>query len=106
MTTESLTINPDTHDMLEKYLAGKEGVPTEYRMRAINLVKDLANIEGQVGAIHAEGSLAAQKMTFLQVADLEEYKAAAKWACGIKDEAEHPLYIDLMDRPVYENIIK
>jgi 4-hydroxybutyryl-CoA dehydratase/vinylacetyl-CoA-Delta-isomerase len=98
--------NPVTQGMLEKYLAGKEGIPTEYRMRAINLVKDLANIEGQVGAIHAEGSLAAQKMTFLQVADLEEYKAAAKWACGIKDEIEHPLYDDLMERPVYENIIK
>jgi len=98
--------NPATHDMLEKYLAGKEGVPTEFRMRAIKLVKDLANIEAAVAAIHAEGSLAAQKMTFLQIADLEEYKAAAKWACGIKDGSEHPLYKDLMERPVYENIIK
>ncbi|MBI4765416.1 MAG: hypothetical protein HY787_12565 [Deltaproteobacteria bacterium] len=98
--------NPDIHDMLEKYLAGKEGVSTEYRIRAIKLVKELAGIEGQVASIHAEGSLAAQKMTFLQIADLEEYKAAAKWACGINDGKEHPLYKGLMDRPVYEKIIK
>jgi 4-hydroxybutyryl-CoA dehydratase/vinylacetyl-CoA-Delta-isomerase len=98
--------NPDTHDMLEKYLAGKEGVPTEYRIRAIKLVKELANIEASVGSIHAEGSLAAQKMTFLHIADLEEYKAAAKWACGIKEAKEHPLYQGIMDRPVFEDIIK
>ena len=92
--------------MLEKYLAGKEGIPTEYRIRAIKLVKDLANIEASVGAIHAEGSLAAQKMTFLQIADLEEYKAAAKWACGIEEAKEHLLYKGIMDRPIFENIIK
>lgn len=70
-------------------LAGKEGVPTEYRIRAVKLVKNLANIEVSVAAIHAEGSLAAQKMTFLQIADLEAYKAAAKWACGIEEAKEH-----------------
>ncbi len=99
-------LNPETHDMLEKYLAGKEGVPTEHRIRAIKLVKDLASVEGQGTAIHAEGSLAAQKLTFMQAADIEMYKAAAKRACGIEDGTKHPLYADLMERPVFENVIK
>ena len=99
-------LNPETHDMLEKYLAAKDGIPTEHRIRAIKLVRELGSSDGQVEAIHAEGSLAAQKLTFLQIADLNMYKVAAKRACGIEDETEHPLYSRLMERPVFEHIIK
>ncbi len=99
-------LNPETHDMVEKYLAAKDGIPTEHRLRAIKLVKDLADVYGQGENLHAEGSLAAQKLTFMQAADIETYKAAAKTACGIEDGTENALYSHLMKRPVFEEIIK
>lgn len=99
-------LNPATHDLLEKYLAAKEGVPTEHRMRAIKLVKDLADVYGQGENLHAEGSLAAQKLTFLTAADIETYKAAAKQACGIEGWEKNELYGNLMKRPIFEEIIK
>lgn len=99
-------LNPATHDMLEKYLAGEDGVPTEYRIRAIKLVKEIGSGDGQIGAIHAEGSLAAQKLTFLQIADLNKYKSAAKRACGIDDGTLDPEWAELPERPIFEHIIK
>jgi len=44
--------------------------------------------------IHAEGSLATQKMVLYQQADWERFKAAAKYSMGIK--TDHP---DFKDRP-------
>lgn len=54
--------NPETRPWLEKYLGGKAGIPTEHRLRAIRLLKDLTNPHFQIGSIHGEGSLAAQRM--------------------------------------------
>ena len=53
--------NPDTHDFMEKYFAGKAGVPTEHRLRMVKLVRDLTSCYEDVLTIHAEGSLEAQK---------------------------------------------
>jgi len=53
------------------------------------------------------GSLAAQKLAFLQVAELDRYKAAAKRVAGIEDGTEHPLYSQLIKWPQpLEDIIK
>ncbi|MFC1820955.1 4-hydroxyphenylacetate 3-hydroxylase N-terminal domain-containing protein, partial [Thermodesulfobacteriota bacterium] len=54
--------NEETRPFLEKYLGGKYGVPTEYRLRTIRLIKDLANSHFRVGGIHGEGSLATQRL--------------------------------------------
>jgi len=89
--------NPDTYPDLEKYLAGKEGIPTEYRIRAIKLVVDLSGVWEQVLTLHAEGSLAAQKLSFVQLADIEKYKAAAKRLAGIEDGTSHPLFSGLIN---------
>jgi len=55
-------LNPETHDMLEKYLAGKDGIPTEHRIRAIKLVKDLGDSFGQVWTLHAEGFISSTEI--------------------------------------------
>ena len=92
-------LNPETHDLMEKYFGGREGIPTEHRLKAIKLIKDSTTVYEDVLTIHAEGSLAAQKLSILALADFERYKAAAKRAARIKDGKEHPVFSQLPDFP-------
>jgi 4-hydroxybutyryl-CoA dehydratase/vinylacetyl-CoA-Delta-isomerase len=91
--------NPETHDIMEKYFGGREGIPTEHRLKAIKLIKDSTSVYEDVLTIHAEGSLAAQKLSILSLADFERYKAAAKRAARIKDGTTHPIFSQLPDFP-------
>lgn len=92
--------NPDTGPMIEKYLGGKAGIPTADRMRAIRYVQQLTSSEHAVTTIHAEGSLAAQRLTLWAVHDWDRFKAAAKRAAGIG--TDHPDFADLPPFPVVE----
>lgn len=87
--------NPDTQDLIEKYLGGKAGIPTEHRIRLIRLIRDLTSAYEDVLTIHAEGSMAAQSLSIYALADFERYKAAAKRAARILDGKEHPIYSPL-----------
>jgi 4-hydroxybutyryl-CoA dehydratase / vinylacetyl-CoA-Delta-isomerase len=91
--------NPETHDMIDKYLRGSSNVPTEYRFKLIKLIRDLTSCYEDVLTIHAEGSLAAQKLSIATIADFERYKASAKRAARIKDGTEHPLFSQLPEFP-------
>ncbi len=91
--------NPETRPLMEKYLAGKAGIPTENRLRAIRLIRDITSSWHAILTIHGEGSLAAQRMSILALADLERYKSAAKRAARIESDDVHPSYQDLPDYP-------
>lgn len=91
--------NPEIRPSLEKYLGGKAGIPTEHRLRAIRLLKDITNLHFQIGSIHGEGSLAAQRMFVYAGAEWERYKAAAKKAAGIPGWEKDPTYGVLPDYP-------
>ena len=75
--------NPATRPMLEKYLQGDAKYPTEERIRAINAVIRQGSTFNGVLSIHAEGSLASQKMTIYQNADWERWKAGARRSLGL-----------------------
>ena len=81
--------NPELHDMLDRVLGGKAGIPTEHRLRMVKLVRDLTSCYEDVLTIHAEGSLQAQKLSILQLAEFDRYKAAAKRAARIEDGVNH-----------------
>jgi 4-hydroxybutyryl-CoA dehydratase/vinylacetyl-CoA-Delta-isomerase len=89
--------NPEIRPFLEKYLAAKADVPTENRLKAIRMAKELTlgGSYGTAGPIHYEGSLAAQKMALYQGTDWERYKAAAKRLAHIPGYEEHPEYRDM-----------
>ena len=91
--------NPATHDFMEKYFAGKDGVPTEYRLRMAKLIRDLTSAYEDVLTIHAEGSLEAQKMSILQMADWGRYTAAAKRAAGIPGAEKNAVFADMPPYP-------
>ncbi len=91
--------NPETHDLLDKYLGARAGVPTEHRLRLVKLIRDLTSSYEDVLTIHAEGSLEAQKLSVYVLADFERYKAAAKRAARIRDGSVHPLFDQLPEFP-------
>ena len=84
---------------MDKYLAGKADVPTEHRLRAIKLVREMSSCYEDVLTIHAEGSLEAQKLSILQLADFDRYKASAKRAAHIDDGTTHELFSQLPEFP-------
>ncbi len=78
--------NPETKEYVEKYLGGKAGIPTEHRLRMFQLIRRLATFETEVLALHAEGSIQAQRMTIYaeSLSEIEKYKKWAEEAAGIK----------------------
>jgi aromatic ring hydroxylase len=74
---------------VRKYLGGRGGVDGEKRLRAMNLVKELTTTDfggyQAVLAIHAEGSIEAEKMATLREHDATKFKAFAKEIAGIRD---------------------
>src|SRR5437016_8730217 len=77
--------NPETSKYIDHYLGGA-GVSAGERLRTINLISDLTT--GEFGgyqavlAIHAEGSLEAEKLTILREYDQERVKSYARWIAG------------------------
>lgn len=79
--------NPKTRGYIEKYLGGKAGVSAEDRLRMFQIMRYALSAESEVVAIHAEGSLAAQRMMILVEAmgDIQECKRRAIALAGIKE---------------------
>jgi len=92
--------NPETRKYMEKYLQGDANYPTEDRIKAINAVIRMGSTFGGVLSIHAEGSLATQRMVIYQMADWERFKAAAKRNLGIP--TDHPAFKDLPTEPPWK----
>ncbi len=79
--------SPETGDLLRKYLGGRAGIDGEVRTRAMNMVSDLTT--GDFGgyhavlAIHAEGSLEAEKLMISRAYDSKRTLEYAKKLAGI-----------------------
>ena len=77
-----------TGPYVKKYLGGKKGVPTEHRLRMLNLISDLTagDFGGyqEVLAVHAEGSLEAEKLQTYREYDLNTAAAYARELAGVK----------------------
>ncbi|MGA3084554.1 MAG: 4-hydroxyphenylacetate 3-hydroxylase N-terminal domain-containing protein [Thermodesulfobacteriota bacterium] len=82
--------NPTVKAYMDKYLQGDARFPAEDRIKAINAVIQLGSTFGGVLTIHAEGSLATQRMVVYQMADWERFKASARRNLGIP--TDHPDY--------------
>jgi len=79
--------NPDIHDYLEHYLGGSEKYSTLDRLKMIHeTMRHVCSHESafhEVTTVHAEGSMAAQKMMILAESPLKRYEEMAKRAAGI-----------------------
>ncbi|HKZ02162.1 MAG TPA: 4-hydroxyphenylacetate 3-hydroxylase N-terminal domain-containing protein [Pyrinomonadaceae bacterium] len=74
---------------VRKYLGGRKGVDGEKRLRAMNLIKELTTTDfggyQAVLAVHAEGSIEAEKMATWREHDAAKFKAYAREMAGIQD---------------------
>jgi 4-hydroxybutyryl-CoA dehydratase/vinylacetyl-CoA-Delta-isomerase len=79
--------NPDIHGYLEHYLGGSERFKTEDRMKMVHAAQRMVcsheSAFHEVTTVHAEGSMAAQKMMILAEAPLKRYREMARRAAGI-----------------------
>jgi len=108
--------NPAIQPYIEKYLAAKDGVSTEDRIRILRLIKDLTGNHYQVDTIHGEGSMAAQEMFLYTSANWKKLQSAAQRAAhvdGWQDDSIYgklPLQKDFVRMPAvdesYESIPK
>jgi 4-hydroxybutyryl-CoA dehydratase/vinylacetyl-CoA-Delta-isomerase len=95
--------NPAIRPFIEKYLAAKDGVPAEDRIRLLRLIKDLTGNHWEVDTIHGEGSMAAQEMFLYGSAPWKKYHAAVKRAARIDGWQDDPIYGKL---PVRTDFVK
>jgi 4-hydroxybutyryl-CoA dehydratase/vinylacetyl-CoA-Delta-isomerase len=74
--------NPETQKLVEKYLAGAEGVDTKDRMKMMRLIENLVLGRAAVGylteSMHGAGSPQAQKIMIRRLADLKSKMKFAK----------------------------
>lgn len=75
-------------DDVRKYLGGRKGIDGEKRLRLMNLIKELTTSDfggyQAVLAVHAEGSIEAEKMATLREHDASKFKAYAQEIAGIQ----------------------
>jgi 4-hydroxybutyryl-CoA dehydratase / vinylacetyl-CoA-Delta-isomerase len=81
--------HPQYGEALRQYLQGSDNTPGEERLRVMNLISDLT--AGEYGgyqavlAVHAEGSIEAEKLTILAQYDRHAGIEYARWLAGIAD---------------------
>jgi 4-hydroxybutyryl-CoA dehydratase/vinylacetyl-CoA-Delta-isomerase len=80
--------------LLEKYLKGRQDVPTENRMRIMRLIENLTLGRNAVGylteSLHGAGSPQAQRIQIQRQMDLQFKQHLARNLAGINDETPNP----------------
>ncbi|RJQ65887.1 MAG: hypothetical protein C4519_26765 [Desulfobacteraceae bacterium] len=90
--------NPETKPYIDKYLGGAADMSTEERLKVLQAINRMSSAFGGILTIHAEGSLASQRMTLYQQADWELFKAAARHS--LKIPTDHPTFKEMsVDAP-------
>jgi aromatic ring hydroxylase len=81
--------NSETRPLIEKYLGAKAGVAAADRLRVLNMISDLTASDfggyQEVLAIHAEGSIEAEKMTIHREYDFRDSLELVKYITGLDD---------------------
>lgn len=79
--------NPETSEVIKKYLAGVDGIDTKDRMKLLRLIENLTMGRAAVGylteSMHGAGSPQAQRIMISRQADLERKKGYARKLAGI-----------------------
>ncbi len=84
--------NPEIQPYIDKYLAAKDGIPTEHRLRILRLIKDITDNHYQVDTIHSEGSMAAQEMFLYSSAPWKKFPSAGQRAAYIDGWQDDQIY--------------
>ncbi|MFW9860669.1 MAG: 4-hydroxyphenylacetate 3-hydroxylase family protein [Candidatus Thorarchaeota archaeon] len=81
--------NPETREIIERYLGGAENVSTEDRIKMLRLIENLTLGRAAVGylteSMHGAGSPQAQRIMISRLSDIEEKKKLAKRLANIEE---------------------
>ncbi|MHA2313287.1 MAG: 4-hydroxyphenylacetate 3-hydroxylase C-terminal domain-containing protein, partial [Candidatus Thorarchaeota archaeon] len=81
--------NPETRDIIEKYLVGAENVSTEDRIKMLRLIENLTLGRAAVGylteSMHGAGSPQAQRIMISRLSNIEKKKKLAKSLANIAE---------------------
>ncbi|MHA2356437.1 MAG: 4-hydroxyphenylacetate 3-hydroxylase family protein [Candidatus Thorarchaeota archaeon] len=81
--------NPETREIIEKYLVGAQDVSTENRIKMMRLIENLTLGRAAVGylteSMHGAGSPQAQRIMISRLSDIEEKKKLAKRLANISE---------------------
>jgi len=80
--------NPETREIVEKYLKGKAEIPTEDRLRMFRLIENLSIGAELPESMHGAGSPAAQKIMIWRRSNIDMKKDEAKRIAGIKRDED------------------
>jgi 4-hydroxybutyryl-CoA dehydratase/vinylacetyl-CoA-Delta-isomerase len=84
--------SPVTGKWMDKYFAGKAGVPTENRCRMLRLIENITLGTAAVGylteSMHGAGSPQAQRIMISRQVNMKQKQDTAKYLCGIKEDEE------------------
>ncbi len=83
MPSESDLKNPEIGPLVDKYLKGVDGVPTEDRMRVGRLIENMTGGTALVESMHGAGSPQAQKVMYSKLSNLEQKKQFAARIAGV-----------------------
>lgn len=82
--------NPELKPILDKYLQGVDGVPTEDRMRILRLIENLTMGTAAVGylpeSMHGAGSPQAQRIMIARQSNMQQKKDLAKHIAHIENK--------------------
>ena len=81
--------SPEVGPYIKKYLAGTKGISGDRRLQAFKMVRDLTASDfggyQEVLAVHAEGSIEAEKLAVFRSYDSQSAYKYAKWVAGIPE---------------------
>lgn len=82
--------HPELGPLLDKYLQGREGVPTEARRRVLRLIENMTLGRNAVGylteSMHGAGSPQAQRIQIARAMDVEGKKDLARNIAGVTED--------------------
>ncbi len=80
--------NPETRDLIEKYMKGKAEISTEHRLRMFRLIENLSIGAELPESMHGAGSPAAQKIMIWRRSNINMKKEEAERIAGIKPDED------------------
>ena len=93
--------HPEVGKLLEKYLKGREGIPTKNRVRILRLIENMTLGRNAVGylteSMHGAGSPQAQRIQIARQMQLDFKKALALELAGIDADKKNGLVDDISE---------
>lgn len=100
--------NPETGDLLRKYLRGRKGIKTADRMKILRLIENMTLGRNAVGylteSLHGAGSPQAQRIQIARQMQLEFKKRLAKTLAGIEEDQRETIVNEFSE--YFERVFK